>query len=157
MIQNIFTLFMYGETLRKKRQEAGLSQERLAELVTSKGHRVTGAMVSMIERGYDKTKSGDPTRVNKEFVKVAADVLGWDVNDALICADYAPLSAGFLFRINENTEWNSLTPAQQEAVKELTLTTIRSLAAVSKEIAPESSNNVPHGTLKLGKRKTKTG
>lgn len=81
----------FGETLKKKRKEAKLSQEELAELAVVDGYKYTGAYISNIERGYDKNKKGEPTRPNKDLVIAMANVLNWDVNDALTSAGHAPL------------------------------------------------------------------
>jgi transcriptional regulator with XRE-family HTH domain len=80
----------YGDRLRQKRVAKGLSQERLAELIAGRGHQTTGANISMIERGYDKRKDGEPTKPNKRFVELAAEILNDDVDEALMDADYAP-------------------------------------------------------------------
>lgn len=88
MIKNFFIDMGYGSSLREKRESAKLSQDKLADLVTARGHKISGAYISMIEREYDKTASGEPTRVNRDFVVKAAEVLSWDVSDALREADY---------------------------------------------------------------------
>lgn len=82
----------FGALLKQARKDAKLTQERLAELVTSEGFNVSTSMISMIENEYDKTSTGEPTRVNKDFVLSAAKVLRMDINKALMSADYAPLS-----------------------------------------------------------------
>lgn len=102
MLQNIFTCEMgYGDSLRRYRKAAKLTQEALAEQIRSRGYNVTGAYISMIERGYDKTKDGSPTRVKRDFVTIAADVLDWETNDALQEADLAPLESPSSLSIGE--------------------------------------------------------
>jgi transcriptional regulator with XRE-family HTH domain len=81
----------YGKRLRSKRLAKNLSQERLAEMVTSRGHTITGANISIIERGYDKRKDGEATRPHRRFVEIASELLGDDVDQALMDADYAPI------------------------------------------------------------------
>lgn len=82
----------YGKRLRALREERGLSQDRLAELITSRGHRVSGANLSIIERSYDRTKDGSPTRPNRRIVELAAEILNDDVNAALFDAGYSPIT-----------------------------------------------------------------
>ncbi len=90
-VKNCFTVVMgFGEKLRAKRKEVGLSQLKLADRVTDMGVPVTDAYISMIEREYDKNKKGEPTRVNRDLVFAIAKVLNWDSDEALAAADYAP-------------------------------------------------------------------
>lgn len=154
-----FFFMHFGTWLRNARKAAALSQERLASLAATHGVRVTGAYISNLERGYDTNKAGKPIRPSHELVEALAKALRVPIDDALLAAGYAPVdtplkeSAGFLFRLDADSGWDSLTDAQKEAVRELTLTTIRSLANVSKDLTA-----IPAGTLKLGRpRKTKTG
>jgi transcriptional regulator with XRE-family HTH domain len=109
VIQNIFnySLMGFGASLRARRKAARLTQQQLADKVTSRGYRITGAYISMIEREYDKTRSGEPTRVNRDFVKIAAPLLGWSTDEALMEAGYAssiqkPRTLGELITALEN-------------------------------------------------------
>lgn len=85
------TAMDYGTYLREARKAAHLSQERLAERITASGHNVTGANISIIERGYDKTISGEPTRPKRDSVIAAAKILNQNVNTALEMAGHSPL------------------------------------------------------------------
>jgi len=82
----------YGKRLREKRIANDLTQEELADRVSALGHKITSSYISMMERGYDKKADGEPTRPNRRFVELAASVLGDDVDEALMDADYAPIN-----------------------------------------------------------------
>lgn len=92
LVKNFFSSMSYGEFLKRTRREAGLSQLRLAELVSSKGHRMSAGAISNIERDYYKKLDGSPIQPHKRFVVLAAEICGVDVNEALREADYAPLN-----------------------------------------------------------------
>jgi hypothetical protein len=83
----------YGPYLRSIRKAARLSQVKLADEITKRGHPVTDANISMIEREYDRRSDGSPTQPNKTFVILAAEICGADVNASLVEADYAPLDS----------------------------------------------------------------
>lgn len=89
MIQNFFSSMSFGEYLRKIRKAAGLSQEKLAELITSKGHNTTPGSISNIERNYYRKQDGSPAQPHKNLVIYAAQVCGADVREALDEADYS--------------------------------------------------------------------
>lgn len=87
-----FNVMEYGARLRKTRQDKELTQEQLASAISSRGHRTTAQYVSMIEREYDKRLDGTPSRPDKKFVIIAAEILNDDVDEALMDADWAPQS-----------------------------------------------------------------
>ena len=115
----------FGNFLRQIRKEAGLSQERLAELITASGHQVTAGAISNIERGYYKRKDGGETQPNKNLVILAAKVCNADVNTALIEADYAPVQPDMSdVSIQFFKEMSELTPEQQQRVMDFAHTLI---------------------------------
>lgn len=117
----------FGKWLVEKRNAAGLTQEELADFVG-----ISESYVSALERDEPNSRDGSPRRLRIDKVDKLARPLRVTVDEARLAAGYAPKeSAGFLFQINENTGWDELTPDQQEAVKELTLSAIRSLAQLS--------------------------
>lgn len=78
----------YSNYLRRIRKSAGLTQQGLADQITARGHKVTSGSVSNIERGYYKKRDGSESQPAKQFVVLAAEVCGADVNEALGEADY---------------------------------------------------------------------
>lgn len=134
----------FGQWLRRHRNARGLS---LKELEERSG--VSFSYISTLERGQRHTITDKAIQPTRGVVQSLAKAVGGNLNEALKAAgwDAPENSAGWLFRINEETEWDSLTPEQQEAVKDLVLSTIHSLAAVSKEVvgqpvAPESKTPI---------------
>jgi transcriptional regulator with XRE-family HTH domain len=83
----------FGGELRQRRKQAKLTQQDLADRMAARGYRVTGSYISMIEREYDKTRKGEPTRVNRDFIAVVAPILEWDMDEALLVAGHAPVNA----------------------------------------------------------------
>lgn len=94
-VNNFFSM-AFSVYLRSKREAAGMSQQRLADLITARGHNVTAGSISNIERAYYKKQDGSESQPDKSFVINAAEVLNLDVDEALVEADYAPLNAGAL-------------------------------------------------------------
>jgi transcriptional regulator with XRE-family HTH domain len=92
-VKNFFSCMAYSTYLRNKRESKNLSQQKLADLITARGHNVTAGSISNIERAYYKRQDGSESQPDKMFVILAAEVLEDDVDAALVEADYAPLSA----------------------------------------------------------------
>jgi transcriptional regulator with XRE-family HTH domain len=146
---NLYTFGMsFGKWLADKRRAAGLTQKELADYAG-----ISANYVSALERDEPNAKDGSPRRPRLDKVDKMARPLRVTVDEIRVAAGYAPIdSAGFLFRISDEAElerlWESLTPEQHEAVKELVLSTLRSLANVSKDIlegipvAPNSANHI---------------
>lgn len=87
--KNFFSAMAYSSYLKSKREAAGFSQQKLADLITARGHKVSAGNVSNIERAYYKRQDGSETQPDKMFVILAAEILGDDVNRALRQADYS--------------------------------------------------------------------
>lgn len=90
LLQNLCNPMGYAEFLKRTRTAAGLTQGKLAELISARGHNVTVSSISNIERAYYRKQDGTESQPHKKFVVLAAEVCGVDVNDALKEADYAP-------------------------------------------------------------------
>lgn len=80
----------FGERLKMMRKASGLTQEELAGKISARGFTTSASYISMIERIYDRRADGQPTRPARQFVEYASEILGDDVNEALMDADYAP-------------------------------------------------------------------
>lgn len=116
----------YGDRLRHTRKAKNLTQEELAEKISAHGHQVTGAYISMIERGYDRKLDGEPSRPKRKFVELAAELLEDDVDEALIDADYAPNSRNFEEGLYAG--WKRLPKDRQELARRQIKAIIDSLA-----------------------------
>ncbi len=88
VINNSFNV-AFSTYLKQKRKLAGLSQEKLAERISARGYTVTAGAISNIERAYYRKADGSESQPTKQFVILAAEVLGADINEALTQADYA--------------------------------------------------------------------
>jgi transcriptional regulator with XRE-family HTH domain len=120
----------FGKWLKEHRNKADMT---LKDVAARSG--LSFSYVSTLERDQPHSLTGKSIRPTPEKVRVLVKAVGGDIDEALQLAGYAgQSSAGFLFRLGPDTGWDDLTDAQKEAVRELTLATIRSLASVSKDI-----------------------
>ncbi len=136
MLKFFFRGMSFGKWLRARRKHRGLSQERLAELITAHGHKVSSGSVSNIEREYDRTVDGLPTKPRRAFVEIAAIVLDEDPNEALLLAGYSPKDDqvtpnGFFKGIER------LTPERQELAR-------RQIRAIIDSLAEEEDFNTDY-------------
>lgn len=81
----------FGEWLRSARKAANLTQDRLAELVTARGAKISAGYISNLERAYDTNQDGSPSRPSESIVNAIAVVLGQPLNTARLAAGYAPI------------------------------------------------------------------
>ena len=121
----------YGDRLREKRKAKHLTQEELAEKISARGHQITGAYVSMIERGYDRKIDGEPSRPKRKFVELAAEILDDDIDEALTDADYAPNNRNFEEGLYAG--WKKLPKDRQELAR-------RQMKAIIDSLAENDSN-----------------
>src|SRR5688572_5953015 len=76
----------FSNYLREKREAAGFSQDKLARLVTARGHKVSAGNISNLERAYYKRQDGSESIPDRTFVVLAAEILGIDRDEALTAA-----------------------------------------------------------------------
>jgi len=80
----------FGDLLRTKRKEHGLTQSQLAEKAAVRGVNVTNGYISTLERDYDAHGTGKTTMPSIEIVEAIAHVLDWNIDEARLAAGYAP-------------------------------------------------------------------
>jgi transcriptional regulator with XRE-family HTH domain len=89
IVQSRFTKSMptqtFGDHLRERLKEKGMKP---AELARRSG--VTKQNISRLLHGTPHSITGAPPRAEPDTVKKLAKALGWNANDALLAAGYAP-------------------------------------------------------------------
>lgn len=92
-------------------RRSGVTKQGIGRLLNNTPHSITGA----------------PPQPERETVEKIADALGWDLNEALLAAGYAPEGSDILRLIDAIgfQDWERFTPEQKEEM----LRTVRRVAA----------------------------
>lgn len=80
---------MFGEYLRTERKKAKLSQQTLADKITSLGYKCSNGLISYYETGYGKEKHDWSNRPPEKFLEYLAQALGLSVKEAREKAGYS--------------------------------------------------------------------